>query len=135
MHLSNVFCFNIFMSVTLPFQTHSFLIAFFKSSSKQQKLKRKKVIDKHTHTKNTFIYKKSSRLARPNWLVLIYLVEKEMLRISTQAVFKNIEPFRFYQGFPEVTLESSFLRERFLSTDVRRMVEHNELEFFVEVHL
>jgi len=49
----------------------------------------------------------------PIWLNLIYVVEAGVLRILAQAVLKNIEPFGFYESFPNTTPKSSFLPEGF----------------------
>ena len=70
----------------------------------------------------------------PVWLNLIYVVEGEVLRILTQAVLKNIEPFGFYEGFTDPTLKLSFFTEKFSRANISRMVGSNDLKFFVEVH-
>ena len=70
----------------------------------------------------------------PIWFNLIYVVEGEVLRILTQAVLKNIQPFGFYEGFTDTTLKFSFFTEKFSRANISRMAGSNDLKFFVEVH-
>ncbi len=71
----------------------------------------------------------------PIWLNLIYVVEAGVLRILAQAVLKNIEPFGFYEGFPNTTPKSLFLPEGFSWAYISKMAQPNDLKFFVEVYL